>query len=245
MNNLFHDDKLPILIVTLGPRVNMELGKGLVDQGFGVWNCADQLEMGSLIKRNNWPLVLIDLPVPGDKSFIRITEIRSLYCGPIAVVMPLVQENIQLSVFESGADEVIIWPISTSLLSARLMALVRRIIPPVVMGQDNTIPLQIGDLIVDPGRHEVLKNGQKLNLTDQEMDLLQLLAQKVGTVVSRDEISQKLHGRPVKAWERSIDLTICRLRRKLGEDGKSALLIKTVRGKGFLLVAASIESGSS
>jgi DNA-binding response OmpR family regulator len=99
----------------------------------------------------------------------------------------------------------------------------------------------VGSLQIDPARREATYNTRTVSLTQQELSLLRLFAVRAGRPVSRDEISDCLRGIPHDFGDRSIDLQISRLRKKLGDDCRNPRLILTVRGIGYQLVAQSLD----
>ena len=130
---------------------------------------------------------------------------------------------------EIGADAVLVEPVEPRRLSAQLRALVRGL-------TDVDRVYRCDDLTIDMGDRSALRAGRPLTLTDSEFDLLRLLARRPGRVLDRDTIMQEIRGLPHDARDRSIDLTVVRLRRKLGDDAHRPRYIKTVRGRGYMLV---------
>jgi two-component system OmpR family response regulator len=115
----------------------------------------------------------------------------------------------------TGVDEVLVWPQPSELLAARLHTILRRVLRPETGPERPEAPLQVGDLVIEAASRRVLRGGKVIRLTDTELELLQLLARNVGKPVSREEIFQELRGFPYDGLDRSIDLRISRLRRKL------------------------------
>ncbi|MFI5329571.1 MAG: DNA-binding response regulator, partial [Desulfobaccales bacterium] len=128
---------------------------------------------------------------------------------------------------ELGAEDYITKPFSTRVLLARVRAVLRRrrTAPP---GADAL--LKIHDLVIDPGRHEVLLRGQAIDLTASEFRLLHLLARRPGWVLTRANIVEGLHGNDYPVTDRAVDVKIVALRKKLGA---AADYIETVRGVGY------------
>ncbi len=128
---------------------------------------------------------------------------------------------------EDGADDYITKPVAPRVLLARPKALRRR---------DGTpADLRFGPLLIRPAAREVLVNGEPVELTTAEYELLWFLAQRAGRVVSRDDIMQGLRRLEFDGLDRAIDARVSRLRRKIGDDAQAAARIKTVRGQGYLL----------
>ena len=128
---------------------------------------------------------------------------------------------------EVGADDYIVKPFSPRVLIARVRTILRRKSKP---QEGSQAPLTIGNLTIHPGRHEVLVDGQPTTLTLTEFQILHLLARRPGWVYTRDQILNEIRGEDVYITDRSIDVQIVGLRKKLGASGKS---IETVRGVGY------------
>ena len=120
-------------------------------------------------------------------------------------------------------------------LLARLRSHFRRATP----GDELDQPIQVGSLIVDTARRSVEMSGEVVDLTSAEFDLLFLLAKHAGKTLSRNDIYQEIHGMRYDGVDRSIDLRISRLRKKLGDDPARPQRIKSVRGVGYMLAMES------
>jgi two-component system phosphate regulon response regulator PhoB len=130
---------------------------------------------------------------------------------------------------ELGADDYVTKPFSPRVLLARIRTVLRRRTAEVPA---DTAPLKYKDLSINPGRHEVLLDGQPLDLTVTEFQLLHLLARRPGWVFTRNQMVQVVHGGDFAVTERSVDVHIVGLRKKLGAFGK---FLETVRGIGYRL----------
>jgi two-component system, OmpR family, response regulator RstA len=156
------------------------------------------------------------------------------------------EETDEIVGLEVGADDYMAKPVRPRLLLSRLQALLRRAAaaqvtpsdPASVFGEVSMIPqrIEIGTLIVDAGNRVVQHGGAPVEVTTSEFDLLWLLARHAGQILTREHIYTRLRGIDYDGLDRSIDLRIARLRKKLGDDGKLPQLIKSVRGVGYLLV---------
>ncbi|VXA79684.1 Transcriptional regulatory protein RstA (fragment) [Aeromonas salmonicida] len=133
---------------------------------------------------------------------------------------------------EIGADDYIAKPVHPRVLLARLRALTRRTLPAVTAEPETTV--RFGKLEIVPSARTILLNGREILLTTAEFDLLWLLASNAGEVLSRDELMSKLRGINYDGIDRSMNVRIARLRKKLGDDPEQPQRIKTVRGKGYL-----------
>jgi two-component system response regulator RstA len=180
-------------------------------------------------------LALLDLAVSTPDATTAIIRLREHYKGPLAVLDAYPNERRHILALEIGADDYLQKPISVPMLTARIEALLRRYRP-----TDTQPPAvrNIGDIVIDATRREVTRRGQGVSLTTVEFKLLWYLASHAGTVVSRNDIHLDLYKREYNGLDRSVDMYISRLRKKLGDDPIYPRLLKTVRGEGYLFVSA-------
>ncbi len=177
-------------------------------------------------------LILLDLLLPGMDGLevCRVLKgearTRSI---PIIMLTAKGEEADIVAGLELGADDYVTKPFSPRVLLARLRAALRR---KVTEAPAETAPLKVHQLVIDPGRHEVLLAGRPLDLTLMEFQLLHLLARRPGWVYTRSQIVQGVHGDDYAVTERSIDVHLVGLRKKLGSFGK---YLETVRGIGYRL----------
>ena len=218
-----------IFVVEDDPRLAGQLETLLGREGFAVTVIGDGLVAADRILAESPDLVLLDVNLPGQDGFAVCRAVRRRYPGMIAMLTARRDEIDEVVGLELGADDYIPKPIRARALVSRLKALLRRAAP------SRPASFVVGSLVVDPGRREVKLNGAPVALTDAEFDLLVVLARHVGDVLDRDTIYRELRGVPYDGLDRSIDLRISRLRRKLGDDPPR--LIKAVRGVGYLMVA--------
>src|SRR5262249_41017309 len=129
-----------------------------------------------------------------------------------------------------GADDYLPKPFNARELLARVRAILRRSQSPGEPGR----PIQVGDVELDPGSRTVRVSGQSVDVTDAEFDILALLLASAGSVVSRDQLAEHALGRKVTPFDRSIDVHISSLRKKLGAQVNDTERIKSVRGSGYL-----------
>jgi DNA-binding response OmpR family regulator len=191
-------------------------------------------------------LVLLDLMLPGKDGILVCRELRKLGNVPILILTALDTDLNQVVGLEAGADDYVIKPVDPMLLLARVRALLRRatrassVASPRDKAGDTTDELpadiRLGSLRVSEQSREVWLSGQVVPMTTQEFELLCLLARRAGHPVSRDEVFRSVRGIDYNGLDRSIDLRISKLRRKLGDNADAPSRIKTVWGKGYLLV---------
>jgi len=177
-------------------------------------------------------VVILDVNLPGKDGFAVCREVRAHYGGAIIMLTARGGEVDEVLGLEFGADDYLAKPVRPLALLARLRTHLRRSLPdPATTGQT----VVVGSLVVDTARRNAEMNGIVLDLTTAEFDLLKLLADHAGKPLSRNEIYQLIHGTRYDGLDRSIDLRISRLRKKLGDDPLRPQRILSVRGTGYQL----------
>jgi DNA-binding response OmpR family regulator len=178
-------------------------------------------------------LVLLDVMLPGRDGVAVCRDLRRLGQVPILMLTALDTDLEQVVGLEAGADDYVVKPVDPIVLLARVRALLRRSSG---ARDDGPPELRIGGLRISERSREVWLDDRAVELTTQEFELLLLLAQRAGRPVSRDEVFRSVRGIDYDGVDRSIDVRISKLRRKLGDSGEHPVRIKTVWGKGYLLV---------
>ena len=191
------------------------------------------------IAREQPDLVLLDIMLPGKDGLTLCRELRPGFDGPIVMLTSLDSDLNQILSFEIGADDFVLKTSPPTVLLARLSSLLRRKRqPPVTQAAPaRRTRLAFGALVVDEGRREVSLGGQPLALSTAEFDLLWLMASHAGQVLSRDTLMQAMRGVSYDGLDRSVDVAVSRLRRKLGDVPPAPTRIKTLRNQGYLFVA--------
>jgi DNA-binding response OmpR family regulator len=183
-------------------------------------------------------LIILDVMLPGMDGFEVCKRIRPDYDGPILMLTARSEEVDEVIGLEMGADDYMSKPVRPRLLLARLRTLLRRVQPNAAQesfdSEENAL-IELTDLQIDATQRSVVLSGKPVYLTTAEFDLLWFLARRPGEVVTRDEIFEKVIGMPYDGLDRSADLRITRLRKKLGDDGKQPSRIKSIRSVGYLL----------
>jgi len=183
-----------------------------------------------------WAMVLLDVMLPGMDGFEVLKRIRAE--SPVNVLLLTARgEDVDRIVgLEIGADDYLPKPFNPRELLARMRAVLRR-----NAGSASAASgiLRVRDLELDPAARKALKTGKRLDLTDIEFGLLEALMQSPGKVVNREELSQSVLGRPFDPFDRSLDMHVSRLRRKLSQVGSPEDEVKTIRGVGYQLVIDS------
>lgn len=179
-------------------------------------------------------LVVLDWMLPGMDGLSVCRAIRRKSTIPILMLTAREGDALEVEALNCGADDYLAKPVRPSVLLARIQALLRRV-------SDNSTRDSggltiVGRIQVDSSRRQVTIDGNELSLTDNEFLALHMLARHAGRVVTRDDLSLALQGRPYDGLDRTVDQYIARIRRILGDDARSPKFIKTVRGEGYLMV---------
>ncbi len=219
-----------ILVVEDEDDIRELLRYNLAKEGYQVTGAASGEEALKAARAVSPDLILLDLMLPGLDG---LEVCRVLKGEPQTRDLPVVmltakgEEADIVTGLELGADDYITKPFSPRVLLARLRAVLRRrrLAPPAA-----DAPLQVHELLIHPGRHEVLAAGRPLDLTATEFRLLHLLARRPGWVFTRTQIVNSVHGEDYPVSDRSVDVQIVSLRKKLGPYGK---YMETVRGIGY------------
>jgi len=197
----------------------------------------DPREGIAAVLRERPDVVLLDLMLPGMDGFGVVQKLRARINTPIIMVTARGEEADRVMGLEGGADDYIAKPFSARELLARIRANVRR-----ARGQVGpTAEKQVvtGALVIDPTTRGATFGGTALTLTTYEFDLLYALAERAGRVLTREQLMDLVRGCVDEAFDRSIDVHISHLRKKLGDDPRSPRIIKTVRGIGYVFAERS------
>lgn len=202
----------------------------LTHEGYTVTTATTGEDAVKGIARKIPDLVLLDLMLPGLNGLevCRILKKDPKTAGiPIVMVTAKGEESDVVVGLELGADDYITKPFSIKVLIARVRALLRRKREP---PPDQNMPIRIHELEINPGRHEVLVKGKAIEMTFSELRILHFLASRPGWVFTREQIIDAVRGQDYAVTDRSIDVQIVGIRRKLGAK---ADYIETVRGVGY------------
>lgn len=222
-----------ILVVEDDERLAALTAEYLTKNAYHVEVEGDGLVAERRILLENPDLVILDIMLPGKDGFEICRAVRPAYQGVILMLTARDEDLDQILGLELGADDFIAKPVQPRLLLARIKALLRRLKPAETLG-DAEQQLEFGQFHISQATRTASLGQQPIDLTTAEFDLLWLLAQKAGTVLSRDDLLQDLRGIGFDGLDRSIDARISRLRKKLHDDPDNPTRIKTVRGKGYL-----------
>lgn len=189
--------------------------------------------------RDNPPdLVLLDIMLPGKDGLTICRELREFYTGPVVLLTSLNSDMNQILGFEIGATDYVLKTTPPSVLLARIRAHLRK--GPVAVAApaaQERSALNFGKLVIDSKNRTANYRGEPLHLSTGDFDLLWELASHAGEILSRDHLLRKLRGIDYDGLDRSMDVAISRLRRKLADDPEDPRKIKTIRHKGYLFAS--------
>lgn len=175
-------------------------------------------------------LVVLDLMLPDSSGLDICRDLRGSWRGPILMLTAMKDDADIIVGLEMGADDYVGKPVSPRVLLARIRALLRR-----GSSDDRAEVIRRGDLVIDVPSRRVTRGGLTIELTTTEFDLLVILAGRAGRVQERSRLVEELRGIDFHSFDRSVDVIISRLRKKLdGPDGGESR-IRTVRGVGYLM----------
>jgi DNA-binding response OmpR family regulator len=176
-------------------------------------------------------VLLLDVMLPGFDGFELLRRLRKDSSVPVLMLTGLGEEADRIVGLEIGADDYLAKTFSTRELLARLRAVIRR----TQANPNDSRTLRVQNLSLDEDKREVRADGRDVALTALEFDLLIALAKTAGRIQSRDQLLAAVAGRNYEVFDRSIDVHISSLRRKLGDDAKQPKYILTYRGVGYML----------
>ncbi len=222
-----------ILLIDDDLRLSAMVGDYLRAHGYQV-SCAPSLAAGrELLGRQAFDALVLDLMLPDGDGLDLCRELRA---SPRTRSLPLLmlsargEPTDRIVGLEIGADDYLPKPFEPRELLARIRALLRRTGP----ASDDSDVWRFGRLEVDTGLRQVRLDGKPCDLTSYQFDLLSVLAQHPGRVLSRDQIMDALKGHPLEAFDRSIDVHISRIRAAIEDEPKEPRRILTVRGVGYV-----------
>lgn len=195
-----------------------------------------------VIRNGRFNALILDIGLPGTDGISICRQVRSEFNGPILMLTARGDEVDEVTAFEVGADDYMAKPVRPNALLMRIQMHLRRSVWP---KQGATDKISVDDLVIHASDRTVFLAGREIELTTAEFELLWALASRAGQVVERRDIYQELLGIPYDGMDRSIDLRVSRLRRKLGDDSHSPQRIKSVRGVGYLLTANPVAVNPS
>jgi len=178
--------------------------------------------------------VVLDVMLPGLSGFEVLRRVRAASPVPVLMLTARGEEVDRIVGLEMGADDYLPKPFNPRELAARLRAIRRRVESGAGAGHDPAAPVTVDDLEIDPGARSVARSGEEIILTGTEFALLERLVRDAGRVVSRADLSRDVLDRRPSSLDRSLDVHVSNLRRKLGPRPDGDERIKTIRGHGYI-----------
>ena len=228
---------------------DIELGELLteymVSEGFAVESVQDGEEGARRALSNTYALVILDVMLPGISGFDVLRRIRAKTAMPVLMLTARGDDVDRIVGLEMGADDYLPKPFNSRELVARIRAILRRTKQEPGEPTTRLVPqkLKIGDIEMDFGTLEVLCQGKPVEMTAVEFKLLEVLLRNAGTIISREELTSAVLGRSLSPFDRSIDVHVSKLRKKLGHEVNGLERIKSVRNAGYMYVFSSRQSG--
>jgi len=221
-----------ILLVEDDAEIRRALIHALSDLGHVVSSAATAMAGLQLVLNTELDLVVLDLGLPDVDGRDALRMLRAVSKVPVIVATARDEENVIVDVLDRGADDYLVKPFGPAQLDARIRAVLRRT---GVDGAGTPTALVVGELRVDPTAREATLAGVPLDLTPREFDLLGYLAARPGTVVTKRELLAQVWRLPFGGADKTVDVHLSWLRRKLGESALEPRYLHTVRGVGVRL----------
>lgn len=236
---LFSDTEKPhVLVVDDDDRIRQLLSRYLREQGFVIATAKDAAEAEAIMKVALFDALIVDVMMPGETGFEFTQKLRQRSDLPVLLLTALGETTNRITGLEAGADDYLAKPFEPKELLLRLKAILRRRdkIPQAVT------TFRLGKWEYDPDLDELRSGDEMVRLTSVEANLLENLAKHAGKILSRDELA-RLCG--LDGNDRTIDVQVTRLRRKIEDDSRVPRYLQTIRGQGYMLRLDSGPEGDA
>ncbi|MFJ1299442.1 response regulator [Pseudomonadota bacterium AL_CKDN230030165-1A_HGKHYDSX7] len=227
------------LIVEDDVKLSRLIAQFLESHGFEVAQAWRGDQAAAVFQQAQPDVVVLDLMLPGRDGLQVCRDLRAVSAVPILMLTAREDDLDQILGLESGADDYVIKPVEPRVLLARLRALLRR----QSATPETRTRLSFGKLVVDRSARTVYLGETALDLTTMEFEMLWALASRAGQVLTRDDLLNAVRGIEFNGLDRSVDVCVSKLRRKLDDDPRDPVRIKTVWGKGYLFSLLDGEAG--
>lgn len=238
-------DRTPHLLVVDDDReIRTLISQFLTKHGYRVTAVRDGAEMMKALEASRVDLIVLDLMLPGEDGLSLCRRLRAVSAVPIVMLTAMGEETDRIVGLEMGADDYLAKPFSPRELLARVKAVLRRVSVPQAAGGDGAKALRFEGWSLDMAKRELRSpDGVLVQLSAGEFDLLVAFVEHPQRVLTRDQLLDLARGRAAVPFDRSIDVQVSRLRRKIEPDPAEPTLIKTVRGGGYLFTPAVTVGG--
>ncbi len=221
-----------ILVIDDDDRIRSLLAEYLSTRGMQVSSASSGAEGLAQLKAQSTDLVVLDVMMPEMDGFAVLQKIRSQGSTPVIMLTARGDDIDRIVGLEMGADDYLAKPFNPRELLARIQAVLRRA---AASPEQTGGALQAGPLRVDPDRRTCTLEEQPIPLTTTEFEILRTLVANAGRVIPRERLMELARGEDYASFDRSVDVHISHIRRKLGDDPRRPRFIKTVRGVGYTL----------
>ena len=229
------NEKQIIWVVEDDERIAQLLKQFLMTEGFDVHCFTNGEDALSAIAQSEYgtpDLIVLDLMLPGVDGVEVCMQLRPGYQNAILMLTAHPGDIQEVTALNAGVDDFLNKPIRTHILLARINALLRR-----YAKEEPPKELKLLDLLIDHPKRQVSREGEMIDITDSEFELLWILATNAGTVVKREELFEKVRGIPYDGLDRSIDMRVSKLRKKLDAGSRGIEYIRTLRQLGYLFLS--------
>ncbi len=218
-----------LLLADDDPELSEMLKEYLEGNGFRVETVPDGLLALKRALEEDFDLIILDIMMPGRNGLDVLRELRAEKATPVLMLTARGEDVDSIVGLELGADDYLPKPCNPRVLEARIRALLRRS----ELRLDAVPQMRVGDLSLHSGTREARLGDQPVPLTSTEFSILEILLREAGKVVSKSELSEFALAKPLSSFDRSLDMHVSNLRRKLGFLADGGERIKTVRGIGY------------
>jgi two-component system, OmpR family, response regulator CpxR len=217
----------------------------LVPEGFTVDAAFDHASGLNKALRGDDELVILDVMLPGGSGFELLKRMRAESSSTPVLLLTARGDAVDRIVgLQIGADDYLAKPFDPRELVARIHAILRRTRATQKSdeaGSDEETNVQVGDVTLSPSTRTVTLGNKDVDLTTLEFNLLEVLLRRAGTIVTREDLASLAMGRPLAPFDRSVDVHISKLRRKLSGRADSESRIKSIRGVGYMYAASTTQ----
>jgi two-component system, OmpR family, response regulator CpxR len=220
------------------------VGEYLAPEGFQIESVHDGTQGLERALSGEHLLIVLDVMLPGMNGFDVLRRLRTTSRSPVLLLTARGQDVDRIVGLEIGADDYLPKPFNPRELIARIRAILRRTQARGKNAEPVPEIVKVGDIELDPAARTVLQHGSPIELTSVEFNLLHVLLQEAGRVVTREHLVDAVLGRKFSPFDRSIDMHVSKVRKKLGDSENSSDHIKTVRGVGYIFAHPRDHAGS-
>ena len=234
-----------ILVIDDDTELSSLVTEYLEPEGFQVEAVGDGIRGLERALSGDHLLVVLDIMLPGLNGLDVLRRLRASSRIPVLLLTARGEDVDRIVGLEIGADDYLPKPFNPRELVARIRAVLRRTQTSGQAGEPVPAVIRVGDIELDPATRSVLQNGKPVELTSVEFSLLHVLLREAGRVVTRERLVDAVLGRKFSPFDRSIDMHISKVRKKLGDSDATTDHIKTIRGVGYIFAHPRDHAGSA